>query len=170
MSKSIIIQAVPTIERPDGVVVPLEYALTSVTINDLYKDMGGNVEVFPVQGGQNNNTIENVFNYVQRNIDRFPKIKEGTTEAAGKTQRELAKEDYTKTRGDPLDEKNVKFFNDLVVNGQGPLFDFMLAVNYLEMELPLQDCAKFVASEIKGKSPEDIRKIFSVERPAEVKS
>ncbi|VDM01916.1 unnamed protein product [Schistocephalus solidus] len=45
---------------------------------------------------------------------------------------------------------------------QGTLFELILAANYLEIKGLLDVCCKSVANMIKGKSPEELRKIFNI--------
>ncbi|KAL3317784.1 suppressor of kinetochore protein mutant [Cichlidogyrus casuarinus] len=47
---------------------------------------------------------------------------------------------------------------------QGTLFELMLAANYLDIRGLLDVCCKTVANMIKGKSPEEIRKTFNIQR------
>jgi len=44
------------------------------------------------------------------------------------------------------------------------LFEIMLAANFLDIKLLLQVCCKTAADHIKGKSPEEIRRIFGLQK------
>ncbi len=57
---------------------------------------------------------------------------------------------------DPWDAEFCKKFD------QRTLFDLILAANYLEIKPLLDSTCKFVASMIRGKSPEEIRKTFNI--------
>ena len=156
--KTVTFQAAPTPEYPNGYSVPLELALHSEVVKDIAKDFGGeagipaNVDI-PVTGGQDNNTIANLFNYVQQNLGRFGVM---ITDEKG------VQVEKPYDRKEELSEANKDFFNKLIVKSQKPIFDLMLAVNYLNINLVVQDIAKFIATELKGKSSEEMRKLFTI--------
>jgi hypothetical protein len=155
--KSVLLQAAPTTEYPNGYPVTIELLKLSVALNDQYEAFGGAVDAIPLDGGQDNNSIANVFNYVKSNYDRVVKSKDGVPEGAD--------------RNEPLSPENKIFFDTLISTSMKPIFDFILAANYMDIKVPLHDACKYIAHYlIKGKSPEEIRKTFSVEVPAEIKA
>ena len=63
-----------------------------------------------------------------------------------------------------------KFDDDFVALDQAQLFDMILAANYLDIKDLLELTCEKVASMIKGKTPEEIRKEFNIQNdftPAE---
>ena len=66
----------------------------------------------------------------------------------------------TKKDTKELDKWEVEFFKDIE---QSPLFEIILAANYLDINCLLQSACKTVANMIKGKTPEQIRDLFDIE-------
>ena len=63
-----------------------------------------------------------------------------------------------------------KFDDEFVALDQAQLFDMILAANYLDIKDLLELTCEKVASMIKGKTPEEIRKVFNIQNdftPAE---
>lgn len=60
------------------------------------------------------------------------------------------------------DDVKAKFDQDFVKVEQGTLFEMILAANYLDIKPMLDLTCKTVADMIKGKSPEEIRKMFNI--------
>lgn len=65
-----------------------------------------------------------------------------------------------KTDTRELAKWEVEFFKDIE---QSPLFEIILAANYLDINCLLQSACKTVANMIKGKTPEQIRDLFDIE-------
>lgn len=63
-----------------------------------------------------------------------------------------------KTRSEDISPWNIKF---LKVDDM-ELFEIIQAANYLDIRGLLEVCCKSVANKIKGKSPDEIRKVFNV--------
>ena len=63
-----------------------------------------------------------------------------------------------------------KFDDDFVALDQAQLFDMILAANYLDIKDLLELTCEKVASMIKGKTPEEVQKVFNIQNdftPAE---
>lgn len=60
------------------------------------------------------------------------------------------------------DDVKAKWDSDFVKVEQGTLFEMILAANYLDIKPMLDLTCKTVADMIKGKSPEEIRKMFNI--------
>nr|GEX85879.1 SKP1-like protein 1B [Tanacetum cinerariifolium] len=64
---------------------------------------------------------------------------------------------------DKVIEEDLKSFNtDFMKVDQGTLFDLIMAANYLNIKSLLDLTCQTVANMIKGKTPEEIRKIFNI--------
>ncbi|KAL3840957.1 hypothetical protein ACJIZ3_025548 [Penstemon smallii] len=65
--------------------------------------------------------------------------------------------------GDKITDADLKEFNAKFVNvDQGMLFDLILAANYLDIKGLLDLTCQTVANTMKGKSPEEIRKMYNI--------
>lgn len=71
---------------------------------------------------------------------------------------DLYKEDYQDNRNLEIDEWDQGFLDI----DQEMLFDIILAANYLDIKMLLDAGCKTVANMIKGKTAEEIRKIFNI--------
>ncbi|XP_047333016.1 SKP1-like protein 1B [Impatiens glandulifera] len=61
-----------------------------------------------------------------------------------------------------FEEELKKFDSEFLQVDQGTLFDLIMASNYLEIQELLDLACETVASMIKGKKPEEIRKMFNI--------
>eukprot|EP00698_Gefionella_okellyi_P003079 TRINITY_DN12894_c0_g1_i1.p1 TRINITY_DN12894_c0_g1~~TRINITY_DN12894_c0_g1_i1.p1 ORF type:complete len:150 (-),score=37.05 TRINITY_DN12894_c0_g1_i1:40-489(-) len=74
----------------------------------------------------------------------------------------LAYAKYHTTNKETPEEDKQKWDQDFVKVEQGTLFEMILAANYLDIKPMLDLTCKTVADMIKGKSPEEIRKMFNI--------
>ena len=72
----------------------------------------------------------------------------------------LTEEGKMNLRVSSMDKEDVEFFRKLSLE---EMFNLILDVNFLDYKLMLDYCCKYIADIIKGKTPDEIKKIFSIE-------
>jgi len=135
-----------TLESGDGELVqmPISHAIMSGTIDNMLSDIDDE-EDSPIP-------IPNVSGKILRKIPDFCKNNSDVP-------RELTDEQKLEMRTKPLEGWNLEFVNvPLAI-----LFEMILAANFLDIPPMLDVCCKAVAEMIKGKTPQEIKKIFGVE-------
>jgi len=115
-------------------------AKKSVTIKNMLEDIGDNPNSIPLPN-VNGKILDLVIKYIEHHVnDAEP----------------------TETK----DEKNTSDISgwdaDFIKIDQATLFELILAANYLDIKSLLDLTCKSVANMIKGKTPEEIRKTFSI--------
>lgn len=174
----VVLKARPTPELPDGVKLTLEQALQSETIKNLIEDFGGNVsQPIPLNEDQDNNTIQNVFNFMDLyNVEQAKLAAEKAAKVVptGTAVVPAQAAEVPEEKPNPIDRAKVhdwekNFFDKLyrsLDDGKtdlAPMFNFMLAANYLIVKPATDAVCKYTASLIKGKTPEDMLKVFQVQ-------
>lgn len=132
--------------------VDLEVAKLSVTIKTMIEDLGyeDDEEEVPVSN-VNSAILRKVLEWAEHHKDD-PPIPDDN--------------ENVEKRTDDIPSWDVDF---LKVD-QGTLFDLILAANYLDIKGLLDMSCKMVANMIKGKTPDEIRKVFNIPKdftPAE---
>lgn len=124
-------------------------AMESVTLKNMIEDVVDVEAIIPLPGTPQEALIV-TFEYVKKVLENPVAPK-----AAG-TESEIP------VRNTELDEWKKEYFAGLVAKDMGLLFYFILAANYLDIKYALDDACKYIASLIKGKNPEEIRKTFMI--------
>ena len=168
--------------------IPLNVALESNILRNQIEDIGGDV-VIPLAGTEVQ-VIRDLFEYVRKLIETgelpkqaapaaapvpVPGAPAATAAAATAAAPAASQAEDDKKKGVQLPWK-VAYFNSLM-SGPVPqvaegkvaypadkmrLFNFILAANFFDVNLALNDACQFVANMIKGSTPEEIRFTFSV--------
>lgn len=133
--------------------VSIEVAKLSVTVQKLLEDAAADTDspiCLPEVTGK---VMANVIDWCQLTITNPP------------TEEELKKETNVKNIGKkyirPADEK---FFEEKMEGGNlSPLYDLLMAANFLDINRLLMLTASRVAWEMYGKTPEEIRQRFNIE-------
>ena len=139
-----------TLEASDGRIfrVPLKHAKLSVTISSLIEDAGvDNPIPLPNVSGPILGKVVQYLSYIFENPK--PK-KEGE-------QQQQQQEHNT----DELTQWEIDFFK----MDQESLFLIIMASNYMDIKPLLMGGAKTIANMIKGKTPDEIRTTFKVDKP-----
>jgi S-phase kinase-associated protein 1 len=119
--------------------VPLEVACASQTIKLMIDDLGTSVDAIPLHN-VTAKILDRVLIYCQHHLEN-PK-------PAVKGQSSL----------EDIDQWD----KDYCTVDQATLFELILAANYLDIKPLLDLTCKIVANMIKGKTPEEIRKMFNI--------
>lgn len=140
------LQAVPTSELPNGVVINLPEINKSGYLVDLLEDMP-DTAIVPILGGSDNNTIANIFDYIGLLLKN--PIPEKKSNEQGKRA--------------PLQPWEVELFDKLQSYGMQHIFNFLMAANMLQVNDAIDASTYHIANNIKGKQPDEIRKKFLIE-------
>lgn len=152
------------LQVPGFLHLSIPVAILSQTVKNQYEDFGGpegNKIVSPLMKTPFD-TAKNVFTFAKMFNDYMTKNEAKLTEEAAATKSEKKEVDYKNIE---LEQWELDFFNKLIrpADGdKGDLFNFLLAANFLDMELPLHRGSKMVAKLIEGKQPEEIRAAFQI--------
>jgi S-phase kinase-associated protein 1 len=175
----ITIQAEPTAELPDGVKITRAQAERALTLKHTLDD-SPDATVVPIASNINgqtvdNNLLKNVFVFsdlyethaaAKKAEEDAKKAKEAAEAAAkGEAPKEAPKEEkVSQVLRAEVHPWEKDFFMQLTSNDtdKEPLFNFILAANFLDLKPVLQAACKYVASLIKGKNADEIRKLFTV--------
>ncbi len=134
------------------IILDTNIAKESVTLKNMLEDLNAEEAIIPLPGTPQD-ALVNVFRYVKMQLDNPPPVKEKKPGA----------EEEIPVRSPELDAPwKHQFFTELDTKDRGLIFQFITAANYLDIKYALEDCSKFIASLIKGKSPEEIRKAFAL--------
>jgi S-phase kinase-associated protein 1 len=130
-------------DQNDGefIEVPKEVACMSVTIKNLIDDLGANDVPIPLHN-VTKKILDKVIQYCQHHTDH----------------------PTPKTEGDD-DKKSddiLPWDKEFCEVDQNTLFELILAANYLDIKPLLDLTCKTVANMLRGKSPEEIRKLFNI--------
>ena len=127
--------------------VDLEIAKMSKTIKTMLEDLG-------LEDSEDEETVPlpNV------SSDILKKVIEWSTHHKDDKVDDDDDDEYKERRSDDISHWDVDF---LKVD-QGTLFEIILAANYLDIKNLLEICCKTVANMMKGKTAEEIRKIFNI--------
>jgi len=139
-------QATVKLQSNDGVVIEIERPIAerSVLIKNMLEDCGEVNDAIP---------ISNVNESILRKVIEWCEHHKNDPVAA-----ENENDDSRKKTTD-IDEWDQKFMNV----DQEMLFEIILAANFLDIKPLLDTGCKTVANMIKGKSPEEIRKLFNIQ-------
>lgn len=136
--------------------VKLRYsqAINSKTLKNLLEDWNissTDVETWiPISSDYNLNDITLIYELLDL-IARNPKLDDtGSTEVKSTSQMPDLEKDF--------------FFNIVTKKDTDlqPLFGMLMTANYLDVEIVLQHTARYIASLIKGKTPDQIRATFAI--------
>lgn len=134
------------VKSSDGVEFTLdkEVACQSVFLKNLLADMSGSSEEMIPLPNVTGNILSKVIDFMEhhRNDPPLPPDYEEMIRAT-----------------DSMDEWDAEFCKV----DQGTLFEIIVAANYLDIKVLLDTTCKAVAGMMKGKSPEEIRKLFNIE-------
>lgn len=140
--------------------VDSDLALQSVTISNLIEDFGGleMVEKIP---------LSNIDCAIVTNIFSHLSTWKGQTEVKDKdgSMKKFNEIATTDIREIPLQDWEKTFFDQMDMESR---FNFILAANTLDIKPSLNAIAMYIASLIKGKTPEEIRSTFVVPQTAAV--
>eukprot|EP01120_Amphizonella_sp_Union-15-10_P015573 TRINITY_DN8044_c0_g1_i1.p1 TRINITY_DN8044_c0_g1~~TRINITY_DN8044_c0_g1_i1.p1 ORF type:complete len:166 (+),score=32.99 TRINITY_DN8044_c0_g1_i1:90-587(+) len=123
--------------------VPLDVAWMSLTIKNLWEDIGPDVDTAIPLPNVSGKILEKVIEYCKHH--------------QGSHQSTEDKKDNEK-RTDDISAWD----QDFCKVDQATLFELILAANYLDIKPLLDLTCKTVANMIKGKTPEEIRKTFNI--------
>jgi S-phase kinase-associated protein 1 len=166
--------------------VPRDVAMESEFVKDLLEDFGERDAVVAVNGN-NHRTMEESFKLMEKIVEiKGPKVQKAPVvpvvtvdkPAEGAASVEEVKEDeMIRDEGISQEDKdkNDKVMNYIssVTNGgtdKDLLFNMTLLLNKLAAKRALQFTCKFIASLIKGKTPEQIRAEFAIPESAHISS
>jgi len=123
-----------------------EVVQRSVLIRNLLEDVGESDQPIPLPN-VSSGVLKKVLDYCEYHRgDPLP------------TNESEANQDETRKRTTDINEWDQKFINV----DQEMLFEIILAANYLDIKPLLDVGCKTVANMIKGKTPEEIRKLFNI--------
>ncbi|KAF8478717.1 S-phase kinase-associated protein 1A-like protein [Russula ochroleuca] len=126
-------------------VVEKDVAERSVLIKNMLEDVGESDQPIPLPN-VSSSVLKKVLEYCEHHRgERLP-----TTDAES--------QDETRKRTTDISEWDQKF----IAVDQEMLFEIILAANYLDIKPLLDVGCKTVANMIKGKTPEEIRKLFNI--------
>lgn len=141
------LKADATEELPDGVVIDLPEVRQMESLVELLEDMGP-VDVIPLVGiNVNNNAVANIVNFLRL-------LKQNPLPPKKDSQNALRVEEQSW-------EKDL--YDQLWNFSKGALFNFLLAANRLGIKVAVDSVCLNIANRIKGKTPEEIRAMFTVE-------
>mmetsp|Transcript_5708 Transcript_5708/g.9289 ORF Transcript_5708/g.9289 Transcript_5708/m.9289 type:complete len:157 (-) Transcript_5708:443-913(-) len=112
--------------------VPREVACMSVTIKNMLEDTGSETTI----------PLPNVSSTILQKVIEYCRY-------------------HTENKNAPEDDQK-GWDKDFVKVEQGPLFELILAANYLDIKPLLDLTCSTVADMIRGKTPEEIRRIFNI--------
>ncbi|KAH9005109.1 S-phase kinase-associated protein 1A-like protein [Lactarius hatsudake] len=126
-------------------VVDKDVAERSVLIKNMLEDVGESDQPIPLPN-VSSSVLKKVLEYCEHHRgERLP-----TTDSES--------QDETRKRTTDISEWDQKF----IAVDQEMLFEIILAANYLDIKPLLDVGCKTVANMIKGKTPEEIRKLFNI--------
>ncbi|KAF8511017.1 E3 ubiquitin ligase SCF complex Skp subunit [Hysterangium stoloniferum] len=124
--------------------VEKEVVIRSVLIQNMLEDIGESDQPIP---------LPNVTSSVLKKVLEYCEHHRGEPLPTGDDDK-----DETRKRSTDISEWDQKFINV----DQEMLFEIILAANYLDIKSLLDVGCKTVANMIKGKTPEEIRKLFNI--------
>ncbi|KAH8117382.1 E3 ubiquitin ligase complex SCF subunit sconC [Phellopilus nigrolimitatus] len=122
--------------------VPVPVISLSVLIKNMIEDIGESLERIPVPN-VNSTVMRKVIEWCTQHKDDQPANHD---------------DDESRKRTTDISDWDSKFINV----DQEMLFEIILAANYLDIKPLLDIGCKTVANMIKGKAPEEIRKLFNI--------
>jgi len=153
-SDVVLLQGEPTPTYPTAVEIDRNIAEQSKTLKDMIEDFGGlnvPIEILNQSGGEvgrhSSDVIAAVFSYLSKKGVAPPLVAGATAPTAAEEQKK------------ELEQWEKEMFANMSMK---MLFDFILLSNWLDTKPALAASCKYVASLIKGKSPEEIRKTFAI--------
>lgn len=139
--------------------LPIEVAKKSITISNMLEDIEVSETAIPLPN-VNGKNMSIVVDFIK--LDTVVLIK----------KKELTEEEKNQPRDEEKPKEGFqdweqKFIDSHFKNGDGsfnqePIFQTILAANYLDIKQLLDLTCKLVAHQIKGKTPEEIRKTFQI--------